>query len=298
MEGIVSAYKRKENEAFSQEHKDSSQSVANARVKVERLSLTEKTTLGEQLSTDKTQKLTLQYRCITQFKHGKAIAKMLSDYKMYFSPDRSTIELKACSMRLDEELSELIALDESGKELMASSTTLMIPKKRQRFYRAFGFMLDVAECNVRAVYEKDACVYRVNDVDGKYTSWCMESKTYVNCENKPTKFSGKFHSTCKEISNNPEDLLTRSQMDPVFPGYLKMNEVIVDYKKSSVIGLIATKNPTTSSHITEAKYKMLSVEMFKADCLTFKAKVKNGIGIDLPLFLYDHIEGDISLLQD
>ncbi|MCY4178352.1 MAG: hypothetical protein OXD32_07680 [Endozoicomonadaceae bacterium] len=296
MESITLGHKHTYQDAFNQPDNDSLLPATNKKIKVE--TLNDKVTFDQQPCADSIIKLTLKDRCISQFKQGKAIAKMLSGYTR--QPHWSNGIIIKLDSRLDKELSELMELDKSGTDLKVASTTLLVPQKPQELYRNFGFILDADKCTLREFYTEDAFTERENDC-GELVRWCSNLKQYITKDDsKPTEFSGKFktYANTKPV-NDITDLLTHTSISRRYPGYIKINEVILDYNKTSVIGLIGTKGPTSLNYMMPSIWNLkLEQDTFESDWLTLKTKVTEAIGVDLPLFLYNDKTGDISFLQD
>ena len=199
-----------------------------------------------------------------KYNDHKLIAKMLS-------PDRGDISFIEPTRRLAIEVDELL----HNEKVKASSCSLLIPEVPTKLYRKIGFLIDRDKCLVRGIYKTDCGSKRVNsrneevEWNSKSHSYCLKNTDTVS------DFEGSF--TVSPLMGRKvlsvEELIRINNLLGWPDDY---NELIIDYDKESIVGLIFTEGGSE-----EQKDKVLK-------CLsTVRQYIKSHLGLDLPSFAYD-----------
>ena len=193
---------------------------------------------------------------------------------------------------LEADLSELIKV---GSRRSSSST--WIPYKIPIFpFSDIGYILDSGECAVKAIFDSDSGVSRV-DTSGKRLRWDMEKETYFSYDFlDPSKreydtvdastvsFSSGFQQEKNFSALKEKMILERKDRA------LSHNEVIVDYGKDKIIGIIvALNNNATEKYITDEEVIVAS-ELFFERC-------HKALGRELPIFTYNCENGELVRLN-
>ncbi len=221
---------------------------------------------------------------IRKYYNGKLLGKMLCSFHCDSSLNMG---------RFEHEVSEL----QNRKIIKGTSTSLLIPAKGMGYFKPIGFLLDLERCNVRGVFDGDAITKRVNS-DGEKVFWSSVHKKFTVCRDNEiieSEFSGDYTSS-QELSDTNmldsiEELLEleASQSKLSSRGILfSMNEVVVDYDVSSIIGLLAT---TEFLSLDDESIKRKLV----ADCCLLNERMSQSFGMKYPIYLYDHKSGLLSM---
>ncbi len=227
---------------------------------------------------------------VGKFNQSKTLAKMLSIY--LYNGELHT-------SRFHDELDEL----KHQQVIRASSTTLLAPGKACDLFRHIGLLLDSDRCEVRHICPYDASVYRTTDA-GEDITWDTTKKKYIKwiaseSEEKPVaEFHGHFRARGDKLETIDELLKAYNNPSPkmmVKDDLLHMNEVVVDWGKDSIIGIVGTKCVFTMSHVEPQD---ISDSKLKSDCLSLQGELEKQLSVSVPVFLYDHLKGDLKLFSD
>ncbi len=232
---------------------------------------------------------------VGKFNQSKTLAKMLSVYLADSG--------KLHTNRFHTELDEL-----KHQELIrASSTTLLIPGKACYLYRHIGLLLDSDGCEVRHICPCDAIVSRTTYA-GEDITWDITQKKYtkwnVSKQKQVAEFHGHFIAHGKKLETIDELLKAYNNPSPemiVKDDVLQMNEVVVDWDKDSIIGIVGTKcadygSADYGSYYVEPSH--ISDSKLKSDCLSLQGELEKQLSVSVPVFLYDHLKGDLKLFSE
>ncbi len=221
---------------------------------------------------------------VEKFHQGKILGKMLLIYG----------DGKLFKERFVEELDELT----HQGVIRASSTSLLVAGKPCDLFRHIGLLLDSEKCQIRYVSTCDARICRITDI-GERVKWDSSIKKYTKYfseEREVVNFCGKFTARGKRL-DNIEELLKNSQSKPkgMFceGRLLEMNEVVVDWDKDSIVGIVCTKYVHVMSD-----QKLVCESRLKSDSLILQAELKKQTLVSCPVFLYDHLKGNLHPLDD
>ncbi len=227
---------------------------------------------------------------VGKFNKSKTLAKMLS---CYFD---SVKELD--SRRFHYELDEL----KHQEVIRASSTSLLVPGKACDLYRHIGLLLDSDRCDVRHICPYDAAATRTT-ADSEDIRWDTERKIYTTwspIRRRVVEFHGHFNAYGEKLETIDELLKAYNNPSPKMivedgDGILRFNEVVVDWNKDSIIGIVGTKCAIYGSHL---KPSSISDSKLKSDCLLLQGELEKQLSVSVPVFLYDHLKGDLKLFSE
>ncbi|WP_034836932.1 hypothetical protein [Endozoicomonas numazuensis] len=217
--------------------------------------------------------------CIDQlYRQGKILVKMISN--TYEPHDR-----------LDNELSELLSVG----IIRSASTSLLAYQAGSKLFRDIGLILNSDKCNIQDIFPSDAGSFRVNP-DGDRVAWNSIKKTFcTSVFGKPqieTEYQGDFrvgeHAKKLKIKDSSElvTYLKSKYQETSFP--IPWNEVVVDYNKESIFGLIATQNVLYPLNSEERNAKTIH------HLQEIKEIMRSRLQLDLPIYIYDCITGSLS----
>ena len=144
----------------------------------------------------------------------------------------------------------------------------------------------------------DAATSRTTD-DGEEVKWDTSTKKYIkkwSQERCVVNFNGKFTAHGKRLANIEELLGASGRASPkkmTNEGLLFMNEVVVDWNKESIVGIVCTKYVHAMSDRSLA-----SEDQLKRDALALRTELTKQTSVSPPVFLYDHLEGDLNSMDD
>ncbi len=221
---------------------------------------------------------------VEKFHQGKILGKMLVTY----------VDGELHKKRFDEELDELI----HQGVIRASSTSLLVAGKPCDLYQHIGLLLDSEKCQIRYVSTCDALTARITDI-GERVKWDSSIKKYTKFwsqEREVVNFCGKFTALGARL-DNIEELLKASQsnLKDMYSesSLLDMNEVVVDWNKDCIVGIVCTKYIHAMSD-----RKLVCESRLKSDSLILQAELKKQTLVSSPVFLYDHLKGNLHPLDD
>ena len=179
-------------------------------------------------------------------------------------------------------LSDIDELDTKGVRECSSASWLFhdIPTYP---YGYIGFLINSDLCQIQALYKEDSCVART-DLNGHHIIWKKELKSFVYLEapdhpfNPTVTYKGAIEknrvSTVKNIKKHMSKNIKKEKPT-------KYNEVVIDYRKESIAGIVAVINsrPRFSRNITNEEVLTASE--------SFKDLVFSKMGLELPIMIYD-----------
>ncbi len=190
---------------------------------------------------------------------------------------------------LEWELDELIQKSERK-----SSSVSYIPYKIPMYpLGRMGILLDLEKCNLEGLYKSDAAVSRV-DLAGRHISWSRPLKTYVLWEDENVSVSDPDIKHEANVDDQKykvksiEDIKSYMQEESFFFKPVNYNEVVVGYKKESIIGIAALIN-------NAAGRGRNTNEKIIADSVEFKSILSDRLDKDVPILIYDCSNGELSL---
>ena len=215
---------------------------------------------------------------------GKLLAKMLVN----------SISKENCLARAEQ---ECIQLSQGTKTIQCAAATLLAPFPHQRLYRRIGFIIDVDKSSQKVIANRDVGSVPVDD-QGYHLEWNKKNKCYestgfrraavVNAEaGYALDYSAKLSHLIRTFKTTKElkDYMVK-ESKRVGKGELLYNEVVCEYRKESVIGIIVAINHPFRPHDNK--------QQIFHDGKVFKKMTEHNFGFSLPLLSFDCETGIFS----
>ena len=215
---------------------------------------------------------------LKMFSENRLLAKMLVN-------TRAIKGNKVDYSRLIREIDDL----ESNNVVMASSTSLIVENTPCDLWASVGFLIDSNRANVILISEglSQNCAVSVNK---ELTVWSAEKKSFIN-ENthEDVEYLGSFTAITTSKVNSLDDL-TKYLEDRYLNNKdsCDINEVIIDYIKQSIIGVLVSKNGISMTSGDNNDEAQTLASQVKTMLMPLRG--------DLPIFQYDCSTGNLEVI--
>ncbi|WP_062259983.1 hypothetical protein [Endozoicomonas arenosclerae] len=226
---------------------------------------------------------------MASFRSGKALVKMLYNCEHSRRWNDSDLLERTC-----REVSEL----KHNHYLKASSMSVLMPDIPLSVFRDIGFLIDMDQCVVRGIFTGDVRAIAI-DKEGREVKWNPSQKRYMamnpatNKFDIRTDFRGRAKVTVNDTSRKVESIteLTQhiSQQFQIDQSMQNHNEIVVNYPAKSIQGIIVTRN--RKPELDGLDDTILEIVP------SIKGMVEKQLGVSLPVFMYDCVQGTLEELS-